>query len=141
MTGKTEDLKSEIVRSVLDRLLQDKSTGKNIIWAACSHESAGAENEPKDEITAAAVHSGIIGRRIAKESKEQAERTKNKGEVFTPAWVCNMMNNHCDEEWFGRKDVFNTQEGCEWKRSDAPAYFGEKDWKEYIDSRRIEITC
>ena len=37
----------------------------------------------------------------------QSDRTKAHGEVFTPLWVCNMMNNHIDEVWFGRSDVFN----------------------------------
>ena len=37
----------------------------------------------------------------------QSDRTKALGEVFTPLWVCNMMNNHIDEVWFGRSDVFN----------------------------------
>lgn len=32
-----------------------------------------------------------------------------KAEVFTPAWLCNLMNNHCDEDWFGRSDVFNVE--------------------------------
>jgi len=47
------------------------------------------------------------------------------------------MNNHIDEVWFGRPDVFNKDneptEHIEFKK---PA-----DWKKYVDSRRLEITC
>ena len=52
------------------------------------------------------------------------------------------MNNHCDDEWFGRADVFNHQEGQVWTVSTDPVTFPEgKDWKQYVDSRRLEITC
>lgn len=52
------------------------------------------------------------------------------------------MNNHCDAEWFGRTDVFNHQDGHEWRIITDPITFPEgKDWKQYVDSRRLEITC
>ena len=52
------------------------------------------------------------------------------------------MNNHCDAEWFGRTDVFNHQDGHEWEIITDPIIFPEgKDWKQYVDSRRLEITC
>ncbi len=72
----------------------------------------------------------------------QQERTRKKGEVFTPAWICNLMNNHCDEEWFQRKDVFNIQTEHTWEVTTEPITFScEKKWTHYIDSRRLEITC
>ena len=45
--------------------------------------------------------------RISKTLEEQQERTRKKAEVMTPVWLCNKMNNHADEQWFGCKDVFN----------------------------------
>ena len=80
--------------------------------------------------------------RVSKSIEEQAERTRKKAEVFTPSWVCNKMNNHCDEEWFGRKNVFNTEKGQDWIPSAEKIAFEEPDgWKKYIDSKRLEITC
>jgi len=46
-----------------------------------------------------------------KDFQKQQERTRERAEVFTPTWLCCMMNNFVDEEWFGRKDVFNVQNG------------------------------
>ena len=52
------------------------------------------------------------------------------------------MNNFCDEEWFGRKDVFNYQEGKTWTPTAGKIEFpAQKSWKQYVDSRRLEITC
>ena len=52
------------------------------------------------------------------------------------------MNNHCDEEWFGIPNVFNTENGTEWVTNTAPIAFpGKRTWKSYVDSRRLEITC
>ena len=84
--------------------------------------------------------------RVLKAQAEQQERTKAHVEVFTPSWVCNQMNNFCDEEWFGRKDVFNSQDGHSWSATPEPIHFPTKKvkvplWKRYIDSRRLEITC
>ena len=56
--------------------------------------------------------------------------------------ICNKMNNHCDEEWFGRKDVFNVE--CEqgWLVNTEKVEFDTADgWKKYVDSKRLEITC
>lgn len=80
--------------------------------------------------------------RVYKAAAEQTERTRKRAEVFTPAWIVNQMNNHCDAEWFGRADVFNHQDGQKWTVSTEPITFPEgKDWKQYVDSRRLEITC
>ena len=75
----------------------------------------------------------------------QKTRTKSKAEVFTPSWLCNLMNNSCDEQWFDRKDVFNTMdENNNWVAKRGRIGFSKnkgKTWKDYVDSRRIEITC
>lgn len=52
------------------------------------------------------------------------------------------MNNYCDEEWFGRKNIFNTEQGQKWQVNAEKIEFDTKDgWKKYVDSKRLEITC
>lgn len=63
--------------------------------------------------------------------------------MFTPAWLCNLMNNYCDDDWFGRGSVFNTENGNHtWSASEGNIIFPKrKKWQRYVDSRRLEITC
>ena len=63
--------------------------------------------------------------------------------MFTPAWICNLMNNHCDEVYFKRKkDLFNVASGTSWTANEQPIRFVKgRRWQAYIDSRRLEITC
>lgn len=85
---------------------------------------------------------GKIKSRIFKDKQEQVNRTKKSAEVFTPSWICNEMNNSCDEEWFGYKNVFNIPHGHEWISKSEPIHFtNDGDWQKYVDSRRLEITC
>lgn len=84
----------------------------------------------------------VLQPRISKSLKEQQERTRKKAEVMTPVWLCNKMNNYADEQWFGRKDVFNHENADNsWEVVNNPIEFGELSWKKYVDSRRLEITC
>lgn len=85
----------------------------------------------------------MISPRVSKSAEDQQARTRKKAEVFTPAWICAQMNNHCDEEWFGRKDVFNSlHEDHTWDATPGKILFPEgKTWQDYVDSRRLEITC
>ncbi len=139
------DFSSYPVRVALNVLLQDKSTKKNIIWATDPPETLQPNVTDKsqimpEQVIQAAKHT--IQPRITKVAEDQFERTKKKGEVFTPAWICNLMNNQCDEEWFGRKDVFNIPDGQFWTVTPPPVIFPKKKtWKHYVDSRRLEITC
>lgn len=133
------------VRPVLSLLLQDKTTKKNIIWATDSYAALGAEYADDVQMTTQALigmDAVLLQPRVLKAQSEQQERTKSHAEVFTPSWVCNQMNNFCDEEWFGRKDVFNTQDGHSWTANAEPVAFQKRrPWKHYVDSRRLEITC
>ena len=81
--------------------------------------------------------------RISKTFEEQQERTRKKAEVMTPVWLCNKMNNYADEQWFGRKDVFNHENNDNtWTVNEEKIVFdGKRTWKKYVDSRRLEITC
>lgn len=139
------DIGSAPIASLLDLLLVDKSTKKNIIWATDTYEDLGYGFTDKEQIDGKLLlqHANIIKPRIQKSQEEQAARTRKKAEVFTPAWLCNLMNNYCDEEWFGRKDVFNIiNEDHTWVIIDEPIEFPKrKTWKHYVDSRRLEITC
>jgi hypothetical protein len=139
------NLKKYPVRNMLRFLLQDKTTKLNIIWATRSYEEFGEQYSEKQHMTEEAIlgfDSINVQPRVCKSSMQQAERTKKKAEVFTPSWVCNKMNNHCDSEWFGEEGVFNTEIEQDWIVNNQTIEFKTKDaWKKYVDSKRLEITC
>lgn len=139
------DLNAYPIDKQLKMLLKDKTTGKNIIFATSVYSRNGISIKETDEITVEALRQGIsyqIQPRVLKKREQQQERTRAKAEVFTPSWICNKMNNYCDEEWFGRKNVFNTEQGQKWQVNAEKIEFDTKDgWKKYVDSKRLEITC
>ena len=134
---------------LLDLLLQDKTTGKNILWACGDYERLGSAYAAEKEILPALItgkNTMVIQPRVAKAKAEQRERTRKSAEVFTPGWICCLMNNLCDAEWFGRENVFNTMDGHDWTPTAEPVAFepdGRKTppWTRYVDSKRLEITC
>lgn len=138
------DISSFPVANVLDLLLQDKSTKKNIIWATDTYEAFGEGFSEKARMDANVLlrRNELIRPRIQRSLEEQAQRTRKRAEVFTPAWLCNRMNNHCDEDWFGRTGVFNTEnEDRTWTVTEGRIEFPKrKKWQRYVDSRRLEIT-
>ena len=139
------DLKSYPVNKVLPILLEDKTTKENIIFATDSYESKGPEYSANSHITVGDI-AGIdpldLQSRAYKGQEDQSARTKKRAEVFTPSWICNRMNNDLDEEWFGRRDVFNVEGDKTWETNPEKVPFSEgKTWQEYVLSRRLEITC
>ena len=134
---------------LLETLLQDKTTGKNILWACGDYERLGSAYAAEKEILPALItgkNTTVIQPRVAKAKAEQRERTRKSAEVFTPSWICCLMNNLCDAEWLGRENVFNTMDGHDWTPTAEPVAFepdGRKTppWTRYVDSRRLEITC
>ena len=139
------DISSYPVAKVLKLLLQDKATKKNIIWATDTYEECGEGFTDKAPMEADSLLglADIIRPRIQKSLAAQPQRTRKKAEVFTPAWLCNRMNNHCDEDWFGRPGVFNRENGDHtWTVTEGKIEFPKgKKWQRYVDSRRLEITC
>ena len=133
------------VGMVLDLLLADKSTKRNIIWATDTYEEYGEGFTDKVQMDAQCLlmRPELIRPRILKSQEAQAQRTRKKAEVFTPAWLCNRMNNTLDEDWFGRTGVFNTEnEDHTWNVTEGKIEFPEgRTWQQYVDSRRLEITC
>ncbi len=122
------------------------TTGENIVFATNTYIESDVAFHEKAQITARMLcdeHKRIsIQPRVTKEQAEQAERTRQKAEVFTPSWLCNKMNNHCDEEWFGKACVFNTEREKDREINPDPIPFkNDTEWQAYVDSRRIEITC
>ena len=147
---KLVDVSVKHIWDVLSVLLEDKTTGKNVVWATDEYASRGPGYGPEDPITKSAFTGDdpvLIQPRIEKDAQEQQARTKKKAEVYTPSWLCNKMNNYCDAEWFGRPDVFNKESGGAWTAREEPVWFNEKkgrkikEWQKYVDSRRLEITC
>ena len=137
----------KIDRSLLEILLQDKTTGKNIIWATDNYSKYGelytSEKEIKIELITSR-HGGVIKPRVEKSKEERLQRVRQKAEVFTPSWVCNLQNNLVDEVWFGRKDVFNAEKEHSWETTKEKIQFSDekgKSWQDYVNSNRLEITC
>ncbi len=127
--------------TILDLLLLDNTTKKNIIWATNSYKRRGYRFS--DNILPINVIKGnIIQPRSKKAKAEQAKRSKDSAEVFTPSWMCNKQNNLIDEEWFGKKDVFNIELNNDWIVNEEKIIMPEgKSWIDYIKDIRLEITC
>lgn len=140
---------------VVENMLKDHTTQQNIYWATDSYAELnnGVGYTFFDPITIEKItgdNEGVIRPRAVKSREEQAQRIKDKAEVFTPSWICNAQNNLVDEAWFGRKDVFNhettTEEGNHsWETNpDKISFEGvpdRKDWHDYVADLRLEITC
>ena len=139
------DLNTYPVSKNLKALLKDKTTKKNIIFATSVYSSKGTPIKETEQMTEEILKGFTqyeIQPRVLKNKEQQQERTKAKAEVFTPSWICNKMNNHCDEEWFGRKNVFNIEQDQGWQVNTEKVEFDTEDgWKKYVDSKRLEITC
>lgn len=146
------DIKEWYIRErmpeVLDVLLIDRTTGKNIMWGTKDYESRGKGFGEWDEIKADLIaneNDKVIVPRVCKSKDEQRRRVQEKGEVFTPAWVCNAMNNLVDNAWFERKNAgFNKEKTKGWKATLRPISFPKKlkkTWQDYVSEVRLEITC
>lgn len=125
---------------LLDRLLMDKTTKSNIIWATDAYTELGTAYHRDKEITVDLItgqHSGVIKNRARKALEQQSERTRKHAEVFTPLWICEKMNDHIDEMWFGRKQGIHKTD----PETGHIVFTSSKKWRYYVDSRRLEITC
>lgn len=135
----------EISPELLDILLQDKTTGKHIKWATDNYQKYGDGYSRSDEIVPDLIsgwNALLIQTRVSKSMVEQTKRTRDRAEVFTPSWVCNIQNNSIDEAWFGYENVFNKPKQSTWEVQSEPVHFPEgKTWKMYVDARRMEISC
>lgn len=130
---------------LLSILLKDKTTKRNIIWATDNYESKGFGYRKNDEIKIELItgYKGMVIKPRTKKSKqEQLKRVKEKAEVFTPSWICNSQNNLVDNDWFGRKAVFNTELKKGWKTKKGKIKFPDgKTWMDYIEELRLEMSC
>ena len=140
-------LEGSIPKTVLDTLLQDHSTQRNIFWGTTDYEHYGEGFGEYDEITYEKICDNTkIVPRVLKNRSQQNARSKDMAEVFTPSWVCNAQNNLVDNAWFGREGVFNTEmivDGTHtWEPTETPIIFPDgKTWMDYVRDNRMEITC
>lgn len=134
-------------KKVLETLLIDRTTNRNIIWGTDDYEILGKEYYSHYPILFSLItgdNSNVIQPRILKTRESQGNRTKEKAEVFTPSWVCNAQNNLVDNAWFEKNSVFNVENGKSWIATTDKIEFPHKKnktWKKYVDERRLEITC
>ena len=133
--------------ALVSALLKDHTTGKSIRWCTNAYSWLGARYSEEAHITRVQItgdYSKVIQPRIVKSIQTQEQRTREKGEVFTPSWVCNQQNNLIDEAWFGKKNVFNTESNQSWNPSKGKITFPNvkgKKWKDYITANRLEVAC
>ena len=153
------DFHAPEVQAVLDTLLKDRSTCKNIIWATDPPEELQTVMyEPvtdRSQITAQQLgltHYEVVLPRMMKQTDTQQQRTRKKGEVFSPAWVCNKMNNALDADWFRGLGAgesagqFTVELPQGWQTVETPVQFPvckgrTPAWVQYVQSRRLEVTC
>lgn len=130
---------------ILSILLTDRTSNKNIIWATDNYQSRGSKYGENQQIEIELItgkNGNIIKPRVEKDKKEQQARSREKAEVFTPSWVCNVQNNLIDEAWFGYKEVFNKEKNNGWESTKEKIRFPEnKTWQEYIEDTRLEVSC
>lgn len=107
--------------NLLEILLQDKTTGKNILWATASYEKMGESYLFQSEIKTELItddFGSLIQPRAIKSKEEQLYRTRDKAEVFTPLSIVKLMN-----ESYDIKRVT------------------KQNWQKYVALLKLEITC
>lgn len=112
---------------LLDILLYDHTTKRNIIWATDSYtRKYGKDFAPnkqiKPELVTGKIYGKLIQPRAAKSKEEQRYRTREKAEVFTPLHIIEQMNKSID-----------------WASGNFPT--SRDTWQSYVKELRLEISC
>jgi len=153
MKAEIDILENEIVEQypdVLEILLRDHTTQKNIFWATDNYQHLGELYHSTCQILPELItgeNGHIIMPRVHKDKILQQSRSKEMAEVFTPSWICNAQNNLIDEAWFDRQNVFNIETTLDnglnkWETNQEKIIFPKgKTWKDYIQDTRLEIAC
>lgn len=121
------DIKEGILRrkgDLLNTLLLDRTSGRNIIWATESYEERGLAFSAKKRIMpdlVTGIYNKLIQPRAAKSLQEQRQRTREKAEVFTPLKTVDQMNKILD-----------------WSDRNFPA---GSNWQDYVKELKLEISC
>lgn len=142
-----ENALMRINKKILPALLQDKTTGHNLLWATDGYEKYGAGYKRNEEITVnciTGINGEIIRPRVVKSKKEQEFRIRDRAEVFTPTWICNKQNNLIDTAWFGYKAPFNCENHQTWITNYKKIGFKHvhgHTWQDYVSEIRLEIAC
>lgn len=140
-----EDVLFQLDKELLEILLKDHSSNKNIIWAIDDYKIYGNNFSASDYITIESItgkNGNIIKPRTEKSKEEQVIRIRQKAEVFTPSWICNAQNNLIDNDWFKSNTVFNKEIDKGWITNNQKVKFPNgKTWQEYVKLVRMEITC
>ncbi len=135
---------------VLEILLKDHTTQKNIFWATENYQDLGEGYESLSPIKTELIsgeNGNVIMPRVKKEKELQQSRSRDMAEVFTPSWLCNAMNNLVDNAWFGRENVFNIEKidsngKNTWESIPNKIEFPEGEtWFTYMKRVVLEITC
>lgn len=122
------DIKESILRrtgSLLDILLIDRTTRRNIIWATDSYEELDKDYSSQKRIKPELVTGKkglLIQPRAAKSVEDQRQRTKDKAEVFTPLKIVDQINKGVDVT--GQTRVTD-----------------KDNWQEYVRELKLEIAC
>lgn len=106
--------------SLLNILLKDRTTKRNIKWASPSYKGMGKPFHAEREIRAALItgkYGMIIQPRVEKSKQKQELRTKKRAEVFTPAWLVDKQVSIVERET------------------------GTMDFNSYIRRKWLELAC
>ena len=128
-----------------DQSLSGQGLSANISWA--TNDYGHPHSSPILIEQVSGVNRDIIQPRVYKHESLQTARAKDRGEVFTPAWICNAQNNLVDQHWFGYSNVFNTEITLDngthtWQTRQERVEFPEdKSWMKYVRCRRMEMAC
>lgn len=126
---------TKIYFEILEFILKDQTSQKNIIWATNDYESLGEFYSYEKQILPQLIieNNKIIISRMQKNENLQQKRKINRAEISTPLWLCNNQNNLIDKSWFEKENIFNFEKKIKFPKG--------KNWKDYINETKIEIAC
>ena len=107
-------------RRILDNLLSDRTTNKNIRWGTDNYSYLGSDYSEDREIKVDLItgwHDGLIQPRADKANDVQLARTRNRAEVFTPSWIVEKQVNAVLDDML---DI---------------------DLEQFLSTKWLEITC
>ncbi|WP_282920806.1 Eco57I restriction-modification methylase domain-containing protein [Ignavigranum ruoffiae] len=107
-------------RRILDNLLSDRTTNKNIRWGTDNYSYLGSDYSEDKEIKVGLItgwHDGLIQPRANKANDVQLARTRNRAEVFTPSWIVEKQVNAVLDDML---DI---------------------DLEQFLSTKWLEITC